>query len=134
MTLATNNTTPDYQFSQFNTFSVIKKNCILQPNKNENFARGRILIAEKNLAWGDEPYTLQPEGCKKEGDYIHLTPGYLTTDASSNPNFKPGKILYMVKCLDCINLKVFSAFNDCYFIFNRKENSKGIFKDEMGAI
>ena len=49
-----------------------------------------MLIAEPNLVWGNEPYTLQPGGCKVEGDYIHFTPDYIATDAKTNSKFKPG--------------------------------------------
>ncbi|XP_067930940.1 calcium-activated chloride channel regulator family member 3-like [Watersipora subatra] len=51
----------------------------LQPAENETFERAGILIAQKNLAYGDTPYTLQPRGCGEEADYIHLTPDFLTT-------------------------------------------------------
>jgi len=54
---------------------------------SETFERARILIAPQNDAWGDVPYTKQPGLCGDEGDYIHLTPGFLvnsTTIATFN--------------------------------------------------
>ena len=65
----------------------------MQPNKNETYSRGRVLIAEPNIAWGNRPYTLQPGACQQEGDYIHLTPDYITTDPNKNSKFKPGNLL-----------------------------------------
>ncbi|XP_067930947.1 calcium-activated chloride channel regulator 1-like [Watersipora subatra] len=65
----------------------------LQPAENETFERARILIAQKNLAYGDTPYTLQPRGCGEEGDYIHLTPNFLTTSESIRHPYKPAKKL-----------------------------------------
>ncbi|XP_067929384.1 calcium-activated chloride channel regulator 1-like isoform X2 [Watersipora subatra] len=65
----------------------------LQPAENETFERARILIAQKNLAYGDTPYTLQPRGCGEEGDYIHLTPNFLTTSEFIRHPYKPAKKL-----------------------------------------
>ena len=42
------------------------------------------------MAWGDVPYTLQPGECKQEGDYIHLTPDYLTKDPETDVTHRPG--------------------------------------------
>lgn len=61
---------------------------------SETFERARILIAPQNDAWGDVPYTKQPGLCGDEGDYIHLTPGFLvnsTTIATFNNRGKSFK-------------------------------------------
>ena len=39
----------------------------------------RVVIGQSNPAWGDIPYTLQPGLCGQEGDYIHVTPDYITS-------------------------------------------------------
>ncbi|XP_067929386.1 calcium-activated chloride channel regulator 1-like [Watersipora subatra] len=65
----------------------------VQPAENETFERARILIAQKNLAYGDTPYTLQPRGCGEEGDYIHLTPNFLTTSQTIRHPYRPAKKL-----------------------------------------
>ena len=49
-----------------------------------------MVIAEPIQPWGNEPYTLQPGGCEVEGDYIHFTPDYITTNSETNTKFKPG--------------------------------------------
>jgi len=36
--------------------------------------------------WGDVPYTLQPGLCGIEGDYIHLTPDFITTTTTTQDN------------------------------------------------
>ncbi|KAG0434283.1 hypothetical protein HPB47_019214 [Ixodes persulcatus] len=37
-----------------------------------------LRVAEPNPAYGDTPYTLQPRGCGEVGEYIHITPGFLS--------------------------------------------------------
>ncbi|XP_067930944.1 calcium-activated chloride channel regulator 1-like [Watersipora subatra] len=65
--------------------------CKYKPAKDETVKRARVVVAEANLAYGDEPYTLQPGGCGQEGDFIHLTPDYLTKKPTSDKKYKPRK-------------------------------------------
>ena len=30
-----------------------------------------------NPLYGDDPFTVQPGGCREPGQYIHVTPGFL---------------------------------------------------------
>ncbi|XP_067930954.1 calcium-activated chloride channel regulator 1-like [Watersipora subatra] len=62
-----------------------------EPAEDETTDRARIVVAEANLAYGDEPYTLQPGGCEQEGDYIHFTPAYLTEMSANDTTYRPAK-------------------------------------------
>uniref|UniRef100_A0A8C4T5M7 VWFA domain-containing protein n=1 Tax=Erpetoichthys calabaricus TaxID=27687 RepID=A0A8C4T5M7_ERPCA len=46
----------------------------------ETYSRANVIIAGQKNSKGDEPYTLQYEGCGKEGRYIHFTPNFLLND------------------------------------------------------
>ncbi|XP_077561001.1 calcium-activated chloride channel regulator 3A-1-like isoform X2 [Haemaphysalis longicornis] len=37
-----------------------------------------VRVAAENPQYGDAPYTLQPRGCGERGEYIHLTPRFLS--------------------------------------------------------
>ncbi|XP_029826354.3 calcium-activated chloride channel regulator family member 3 [Ixodes scapularis] len=37
-----------------------------------------LRVAEPNPEYGDTPYTLQPRGCGEVGEYIHITPAFLS--------------------------------------------------------
>ncbi|XP_067930964.1 calcium-activated chloride channel regulator 1-like [Watersipora subatra] len=63
----------------------------LKPSKNETIKRARIVVAEANPAYGDEPYTLQPGGCGQEGDFIHFTSAYLTENSMNDKKYRPAK-------------------------------------------
>ncbi|XP_046718336.1 calcium-activated chloride channel regulator 1-like [Silurus meridionalis] len=51
----------------------------------ETYKKGKIRIDESSLQYGNEPYTHQPEGCGREGEYIHLTPDFLLNNHISKP-------------------------------------------------
>ena len=56
-----------------------------------------IKIEPANLAYGDEPYTLQDGvNCGDPGDYIHFTPNYISTlkDADNINAYGPSGKLY----------------------------------------
>ncbi|XP_067930948.1 calcium-activated chloride channel regulator 1-like [Watersipora subatra] len=57
----------------------------------ETIDRARVVVAEANVAYGDEPYTLQPGRCQEEGDYIHFTPEYLTAKSRDDKKYRPEK-------------------------------------------
>ncbi|XP_069958008.1 calcium-activated chloride channel regulator 4 isoform X1 [Cherax quadricarinatus] len=60
---------------------------------NENFEDSDIRVDERNMVYGDQPYTVQPGGCGEPGQYIHLTPQYLT-DETQVTNWGPrGRML-----------------------------------------
>ncbi|XP_067930957.1 calcium-activated chloride channel regulator 4-like [Watersipora subatra] len=63
----------------------------MEPEEKETVTRARIIVAEANLAYGDEPYTLQPGSCGQEGDFIHFTPEYLTRSPNDANTYKPVK-------------------------------------------
>ncbi|XP_007424185.1 calcium-activated chloride channel regulator 1-like isoform X1 [Python bivittatus] len=46
----------------------------------ESYEQADIIIANPYLKYGDEPYTLQFEGCGSPGRYIHFTQNFLTND------------------------------------------------------
>ncbi|KAG7163964.1 Calcium-activated chloride channel regulator 2-like 3 [Homarus americanus] len=53
-----------------------------------------IQVKHQNFAYGNQPYTEQPEGCEKAGTFIHLTPEYLTTSNYTTGHWDhPGKSL-----------------------------------------
>ncbi|XP_050031049.2 calcium-activated chloride channel regulator 1-like isoform X3 [Dermacentor andersoni] len=37
-----------------------------------------VRVAAENPQYGDTPYTLQPRGCGERGEYVHLTPRFLS--------------------------------------------------------
>ena len=39
---------------------------------------GAVRVDLPNPLYGDDPYTVQPGGCKEPGQYIHVTPDFLT--------------------------------------------------------
>ncbi|CAL4114423.1 unnamed protein product, partial [Meganyctiphanes norvegica] len=45
---------------------------------NEQFEDSNIRVDKPNIIFGSQPYTLQPGSCGEPGQYIHLTPEYLT--------------------------------------------------------
>jgi len=45
---------------------------------SEVYEDAEVRVAPANPSFGDGPYTLQPGGCGDPGQYIHVTPGYLT--------------------------------------------------------
>ncbi|XP_077497419.1 calcium-activated chloride channel regulator 1-like isoform X2 [Amblyomma americanum] len=42
------------------------------------FPTADVRVAAENPQYGDTPYTLQPRGCGERGEYIHLTPRFMT--------------------------------------------------------
>ena len=46
--------------------------------RNQTVGTARVIVAPPNSAVGKEPYTLQPGLCGIEGDFLHLTPDYLS--------------------------------------------------------
>ncbi|XP_077495036.1 calcium-activated chloride channel regulator 1-like [Amblyomma americanum] len=42
------------------------------------FPTADVRVAAENPQYGDTPYTLQPRGCGERGEYIHLTPRFLS--------------------------------------------------------
>ena len=51
---------------------------------SETFERARVLVAPQNEAWGDVPYTKQPGLWGVEGDYIHITPGFVVNSSTTS--------------------------------------------------
>ncbi|KAF6027569.1 hypothetical protein EB796_014123 [Bugula neritina] len=51
----------------------------------ETFSTARVLIGPANRAWGDVP-TPSTGLCGIEGDYIHLTPDFITTTTTTQAN------------------------------------------------
>ncbi|XP_056379201.1 calcium-activated chloride channel regulator 1-like [Hyla sarda] len=49
--------------------------------KTETYDKADIIIADPTLKYADDPYTLQYGGCGKPGQYIHLTPNFMTDDS-----------------------------------------------------
>uniref|UniRef100_A0A8C5R7P5 VWFA domain-containing protein n=1 Tax=Leptobrachium leishanense TaxID=445787 RepID=A0A8C5R7P5_9ANUR len=49
--------------------------------KTETYEKADVIIDTPHIRYGDNPYTLQYEGCKTPGKYIHFTPNFLL-DAS----------------------------------------------------
>uniref|UniRef100_A0A8C5R9X9 VWFA domain-containing protein n=1 Tax=Leptobrachium leishanense TaxID=445787 RepID=A0A8C5R9X9_9ANUR len=49
--------------------------------KHEVYDKASVIVANPNFNFGNDPYTLQYEGCGKEGKYIHFTPDFLTDDS-----------------------------------------------------
>ncbi|KAG0425052.1 hypothetical protein HPB47_027759 [Ixodes persulcatus] len=51
-----------------------------------------LRVAEPNPEYGDTPYTLQPRGCGEVGEYIHITPGFLSglNETTSKTYGSPG--------------------------------------------
>ncbi|XP_072430848.1 calcium-activated chloride channel regulator 1-like [Chiloscyllium punctatum] len=43
----------------------------------ESYEKADVIIAEPNLKYRDEPYTLQYGGCGEKGWYIHFTPNFI---------------------------------------------------------
>ncbi|KAG2461517.1 CA3A1 regulator, partial [Polypterus senegalus] len=54
--------------------------------------KANIIIAGQKITKGDEPYTLQYEGCGKEGLYIHFTPNFLLNDTFMKTYGPRGKV------------------------------------------
>ncbi|XP_049275849.1 calcium-activated chloride channel regulator 1 [Rhipicephalus sanguineus] len=42
------------------------------------FSVSDVRVAAENPQYGDTPYTLQPRGCGERGEYVHLTPRFLS--------------------------------------------------------
>ncbi|KAK7069277.1 hypothetical protein SK128_016169 [Halocaridina rubra] len=62
---------------------------------NENYEESDIRIDHMNNVYKNQPYTHQPGGCGTPGQYIHLTPEYLT-DMTQAAWWGPrGKVLLM---------------------------------------
>ncbi|XP_042230882.1 calcium-activated chloride channel regulator 4-like isoform X2 [Homarus americanus] len=65
-----------------------------QTATTERFKDSEIQVKHQNFAYGNQPYTEQPEGCEKAGTFIHLTPEYLTTSNYTTGHWDhPGKSL-----------------------------------------
>ena len=62
--------------------SIVTQQMIHLQVASETFVRARVLVAPQNDAWGDVPYTKQPGLCGEEGDYIHITPGFLVNSST----------------------------------------------------
>ncbi|XP_069823728.1 calcium-activated chloride channel regulator 1-like [Dendropsophus ebraccatus] len=48
--------------------------------KTETYDKADIIIADPIVKFGNDPYTQQYGGCGEPGQYIHLTPEYITDD------------------------------------------------------
>uniref|UniRef100_A0A8D0GNB3 VWFA domain-containing protein n=1 Tax=Sphenodon punctatus TaxID=8508 RepID=A0A8D0GNB3_SPHPU len=48
--------------------------------RTESYDKAEIIVADPFLKYGDEPYTLQYEGCGKKGRYIHFTSNFLLNE------------------------------------------------------
>ncbi|CAN8001635.1 unnamed protein product [Ixodes hexagonus] len=56
------------------------------------FNAADLRVAEPNPEYGDTPYTLQPRGCGEIGEYIHITPAFLSglNDSTARTYGSPG--------------------------------------------
>ncbi|KAL3248015.1 hypothetical protein MRX96_056735 [Rhipicephalus microplus] len=54
-----------------------------------------VRVATPNPQYGDTPYTLQPRGCGERGEYVHLTPRFLS-DMNSSMTEVYGSPAYMM--------------------------------------
>ncbi|KAL1441163.1 hypothetical protein MTO96_008897 [Rhipicephalus appendiculatus] len=54
-----------------------------------------VRVAAPNPQYGDTPYTLQPRGCGERGEYVHLTPRFLS-DMNSSMTEAYGSPAYMM--------------------------------------
>uniref|UniRef100_A0A8D0LAB6 Calcium-activated chloride channel N-terminal domain-containing protein n=1 Tax=Sphenodon punctatus TaxID=8508 RepID=A0A8D0LAB6_SPHPU len=48
--------------------------------RTESYDKAEIIVADPFLKYGDEPYTLQYEGCGEKGRYIHFTSNFLLNE------------------------------------------------------
>ncbi|XP_004603685.2 calcium-activated chloride channel regulator 2 [Sorex araneus] len=48
--------------------------------KQESYDKANVIVTDWSGAHGDDPYTLQYQGCGKEGKYIHFTSNFLLDD------------------------------------------------------
>ncbi|KAI8511259.1 hypothetical protein Bbelb_103590 [Branchiostoma belcheri] len=55
---------------------------------DETFCRAAVRVDRANPVYGNTPYVKRAEGCGKPGEYLHLTPGFLT-DPNVTRNYGP---------------------------------------------
>ncbi|XP_063283430.1 calcium-activated chloride channel regulator 2-like [Pelobates fuscus] len=60
--------------------------------KHEVYEKANVIINKPNFNHGNDPYTLQYEGCGKEGRYIHFTPDFLIEDSLLSVYGPRGKV------------------------------------------
>uniref|UniRef100_A0A8C8UE50 VWFA domain-containing protein n=1 Tax=Peromyscus maniculatus bairdii TaxID=230844 RepID=A0A8C8UE50_PERMB len=48
--------------------------------KRESYDQADVIVADPNLKYGDDPYTLQYGQCGDRGQYIHFTPNFQLTE------------------------------------------------------
>ncbi|XP_066283830.1 calcium-activated chloride channel regulator 1-like [Branchiostoma lanceolatum] len=60
---------------------------------DEFFSRAPVRVDKANPVYGNTPYVKRAEGCGKPGEYLHLTPGFLS-DPNVNTTYGPiGRVL-----------------------------------------
>ncbi|XP_050712109.1 calcium-activated chloride channel regulator 1-like isoform X8 [Eriocheir sinensis] len=64
-----------------------------QAATSESYENSDLRVDLKNPVYGDQVYTVQPGGCGEPGQYIHLTPTYLTHPAAEDVWGPRGKVL-----------------------------------------
>ena len=62
------------------------------PATRESFERANIIIAKPTMEWSENPYVRQIRGCGEPGEYMHLTPSYLTHPDTAKSSGPPGKV------------------------------------------
>nr|XP_010972959.2 calcium-activated chloride channel regulator 1 [Camelus dromedarius] len=86
--------------------------------KQESYDQADVIVANPNLKYGDDPYTLQYGQCGEKGQYMHFTPNFLLTD--NLPVYGPrGRVL--VHEWAHLRWGVFDEYNvDRPFYFSRR--------------
>ncbi|KAM3915691.1 calcium-activated chloride channel regulator 1-like [Leptodactylus fuscus] len=60
--------------------------------KTETYAKADIIITNPSLKYGDDPYTQQYGRCGEGGQFIHLTPNFITDDSLISVYGPRGKV------------------------------------------
>ncbi|XP_075615964.1 calcium-activated chloride channel regulator 1 isoform X2 [Balearica regulorum gibbericeps] len=87
-----------------------KKNPNYSRLKTESYDKADVIIADPNIKYGDDPYTLQYGGCREKGRYIHFTPNFLLNDNLTNVYGEKGRIF--VHEWAHLRWGVFNEYND----------------------
>ncbi|XP_030352201.1 calcium-activated chloride channel regulator 4 [Strigops habroptila] len=69
-----------------------KRNTNYSRVKTESYDQADVIIADYYLKHVDDPYTLQYEGCKVKGRYIHFTPNFLLNENLTNVYGEKGRV------------------------------------------
>ncbi|XP_033007554.1 calcium-activated chloride channel regulator 1-like [Lacerta agilis] len=72
--------------------STWKEKAEYQRVTTETYDKADVIVANSFPKYGDDPYTLQYGGCGEPGQYIHLTPNFLTNDNLLNAYGPRGRV------------------------------------------